>query len=118
MKFNKVLPVLSVVALSFALMAATYMAKSDHNTEKLAQANETPINQGLLQAGSSRQGEEDVLATSANETYGDASLHTAAWADTHSDVCLANYRQCLKGCDGATSCSNQCKVNYDNCMKQ
>jgi len=118
MKFNKVLPVLSVVALSFALMAATQMAKNDHNTEKLAQANETSINQGLLQARSSRQGESDVLATLANETYAGASLHTTTWADTHSDLCLANYKQCLKGCDGATSCSNQCKVNYDNCMKQ
>ncbi len=39
-------------------------------------------------------------------------------ADGHSDQCLANYKQCMKGCDGATSCSNQCQVNYDQCLKQ
>lgn len=39
-------------------------------------------------------------------------------ADTHADQCMANYKQCMKGCDGATSCSNQCQINYDNCMKQ
>ncbi len=44
-------------------------------------------------------------------------LHAMA-ADTHADQCMANYRQCMKGCDGATSCSKQCQVNYDNCMKQ
>ena len=39
-------------------------------------------------------------------------------ADSHSDACLWNYNTCMKGCDGATSCSNQCKTNYDNCLKQ
>jgi hypothetical protein len=39
-------------------------------------------------------------------------------ADAHSDACLWNYNNCMKGCDGATSCSAQCKVNYDNCMRQ
>ncbi len=39
-------------------------------------------------------------------------------ADAHSDACLWNRTQCLKGCDGASSCSNQCQVNYDNCMRQ
>ena len=41
-----------------------------------------------------------------------------ALADTHSDLCLANYNQCLKGCDGATSCTNQCAVNYNGCLQQ
>jgi hypothetical protein len=39
-------------------------------------------------------------------------------ADTHADICLANEQQCLTGCDGATSCSNQCAVNYQGCMSQ
>ncbi len=39
-------------------------------------------------------------------------------ADGHADICLANEQQCLKACDGFTSCSKQCKANYDGCMKQ
>ncbi len=35
----------------------------------------------------------------------------------HDQLCLDNYNQCIKGCDGATSCSQQCKVNYDKCMQ-
>jgi hypothetical protein len=42
----------------------------------------------------------------------------AAFISTHDQICLDNYNQCLKGCDGATSCSNQCKVNYDKCLQQ
>ena len=44
-------------------------------------------------------------------------LITPASAGPHEDACLWNYNQCMKGCDGATSCSNQCKTNYDNCMR-
>jgi hypothetical protein len=39
-------------------------------------------------------------------------------ADAHADVCLANEQQCLQGCAGATSCSNQCEANYQGCMSQ
>ena len=39
-------------------------------------------------------------------------------ADGHADICYDNEQQCLKGCDGATSCSNQCIANYDGCMAQ
>jgi hypothetical protein len=39
-------------------------------------------------------------------------------ADGHADICKENEQQCLKGCDGATSCSNQCVVNYNGCMAQ
>jgi hypothetical protein len=31
-------------------------------------------------------------------------------------VCKANYDQCMKGCDGASSCSNQCMTNYNGCL--
>lgn len=43
--------------------------------------------------------------------------HTHASAGGHDQLCLDNYNQCIKGCDGATSCSNQCKTNYDACMR-
>jgi hypothetical protein len=43
---------------------------------------------------------------------------TIRLADAHADACLWNYNNCMKGCDGAASCSNQCKVNYDGCMRQ
>jgi len=45
-------------------------------------------------------------------------LHASLPPDTHAQVCLTNEQNCLKGCDGATSCSNQCKVNYQKCMEQ
>jgi hypothetical protein len=32
-------------------------------------------------------------------------------------LCKANYDQCIKGCDGMASCSNQCTTNYNNCMR-
>jgi hypothetical protein len=31
-------------------------------------------------------------------------------------VCKANYDQCMRGCGGATSCSNQCMTNYNGCL--
>ncbi len=43
---------------------------------------------------------------------------TPAAAQSHADICQANYDQCIKGCDGATSCSNQCQVNKDGCNAQ
>ena len=32
-------------------------------------------------------------------------------------ICKANYDQCLRGCDGAVSCSNQCMTNYNGCLQ-
>jgi hypothetical protein len=50
---------------------------------------------------------------------GDNILLTArAHADDHAQICLNNYNQCLKGCDGATSCNNQCLTNYNGCLGQ
>ena len=31
-------------------------------------------------------------------------------------VCKANYDQCMRGCAGAQSCSNQCMTNYNGCL--
>ena len=39
-------------------------------------------------------------------------------AQTHADICLENEQQCLQGCDGAQSCSDQCGTNYEGCMNQ
>ena len=43
--------------------------------------------------------------------------HLRQLADGHSDACKANYDQCMKACDGMTSCSNQCQTNYNGCMQ-
>jgi hypothetical protein len=43
--------------------------------------------------------------------------HLRQLADQHADNCKANYDQCMKGCNGATSCSNQCQTNYNGCMQ-
>jgi hypothetical protein len=32
------------------------------------------------------------------------------------EVCKANYDQCMRGCAGAQSCSNQCMTNYNGCL--
>ena len=45
-------------------------------------------------------------------------LTTPVRADDHAQICLNNYNQCLKGCDGATSCNNQCLTNYNGCLGQ
>jgi len=37
-------------------------------------------------------------------------------AGGNAQACLDNYNQCLKGCDGATQCSNACKDNYNRCL--
>jgi hypothetical protein len=39
-------------------------------------------------------------------------------AQTHADICKQNYDNCMQGCAGATSCSNQCMTNYNGCMQQ
>jgi hypothetical protein len=39
-----------------------------------------------------------------------------AVAQTHDQICKANYDNCIRACDGATSCSNQCLVNYNGCL--
>jgi hypothetical protein len=38
-------------------------------------------------------------------------------ADQHADNCKWNYDQCVQGCAGATSCTNQCQTNYNGCMQ-
>ena len=66
-------------------------------------------------------------AALTSRTYGIVSLRSdggesrrsnVELADAHADLCKDNYDQCMKGCGGATSCSNECQTNYDNCMKQ
>jgi len=32
-------------------------------------------------------------------------------------ACKWNYDQCMKGCNGAQQCSNQCMANYTACLK-
>ncbi len=59
-----------------------------------------------------------VSYISPNATAQNGAFGLRRLADTHADVCLANEQQCLKACDGATSCSNQCEVNYQGCMSQ
>ena len=43
---------------------------------------------------------------------------TPAAAQSHADICQANYNQCINGCGGAQSCSNQCQTNKDQCNSQ
>ena len=51
-----------------------------------------------------------------SERYKAASSQVLGMTDAHADACKLNRDNCLKGCDGATSCSNQCVTNYDKCM--
>jgi hypothetical protein len=47
-----------------------------------------------------------------------ARRHAQRLADGHADICMANYTQCMNGCDGMSSCEGQCQANYDGCMSQ
>jgi hypothetical protein len=38
-------------------------------------------------------------------------------AGGYAALCKANYDQCIKGCDGIASCSNQCATNYSKCLQ-
>ncbi|MHB8254726.1 MAG: hypothetical protein ACYDEV_13745 [Acidiferrobacter sp.] len=44
-------------------------------------------------------------------------LITPARAMTHTDICVANRDQCLRGCDGMAQCSNTCEINYQGCLR-
>jgi hypothetical protein len=57
-----------------------------------------------------------IFIALAAVTAGVALITTASAGGGNPQMCLANYNQCLKGCDGATQCSNACKVNYDQCI--
>ena len=56
-----------------------------------------------------------VLLTLASLAIGYA-LVAPVSAQSHDQICLDNYNRCVKACDGATGCTNQCKANYDGCM--
>ena len=60
-----------------------------------------------------------ILALAFIGLGGGYMLHaTPAAAQSHADICQANYDQCIQGCAGATSCANQCQVNKDGCNAQ
>ena len=54
----------------------------------------------------------------ASAAFGYMMLATPVLANDHDDICQSNYNQCMNGCDGATSCSNQCLTNYNGCIGQ
>jgi hypothetical protein len=56
-----------------------------------------------------------VVLVLAGLVAGLASI-TPASAGGNAQACLDNYNNCMKGCDGAAQCSNQCKVNYNKCL--
>jgi hypothetical protein len=43
---------------------------------------------------------------------------TPAAAQSHAQVCQANYDQCAQACGGATGCTSQCQTNKDQCNSQ
>ena len=61
------------------------------------------------------------FGTSVSAAFGDhvgVTRHSLRLADGHADICMANYTQCMNGCDGMSSCEGQCQANYDGCMSQ
>jgi 3-methyladenine DNA glycosylase Tag len=102
-KVSTLLTILSLTAISFALTATTSTAKSQRNAEDSVTASV----QSSLQA-----------QTVVGERYDATFSQVIGMTDDHADACAYNRDVCLKGCDGATSCSNQCWINYNNCMKQ
>lgn len=102
-QLGTLLTILSLAAISFALTTTTSTATSQRNTGDAVTASA----QISLQA-----------QTFTSERYEVSSSQTLGWRDAHADACAYNRDVCLKGCNGATSCSNQCWTNYNNCMKQ
>jgi hypothetical protein len=99
-QLSTLLAILSLAAISFAFATTTSTAKSQRNTGDAVTASA----QSSLQA-----------QTVTSERY---EVSSSGWTDAHADACAYNRDVCLKGCNGATSCSNQCWTNYNNCMKQ
>jgi hypothetical protein len=102
-QLSRLLTILFLAAISFAFATTTSTAKSEPNTGAAVTASA----QSSLQA-----------QTVVGERYDAESSHMIGMTDAHADACAHNRDVCLKGCDGATSCSNQCWTNYNNCMKQ
>jgi hypothetical protein len=100
-KLCTLLTILSLAAISFAFAATTSTPKSQPNT-----GNAVTVS---VQSTSQAQ-------TVVGERYDVASSQMTRMPDAHADACAHNRDVCLKGCDGATSCSNQCLVNYQKCM--
>jgi|ERR1039458_1838821 hypothetical protein len=100
-KLGTLLTILSLAAISFAFTATTSTAKSQRSTGDEVTAS--------VQSSLPAQ-------TVVSERYDAASFQIIGMTDGHADACKWNRDNCLKGCDGATSCSNQCWTNYNKCM--
>jgi hypothetical protein len=98
-KLSTLLTMLSLAAISFALATTANTAKG--NTPDTATVNVLSSSQ---------------TQTVVSERYDGASFQVIGMMDAHADACRWNRDNCLKGCDGATSCSNQCWTNYNKCM--
>ena len=99
-QLSTLLTILSLAAISFAFTTTTSTATSQRNTGDAVTASAEPSLQ---------------VQTVTNERY---EVSAFGMPDAHADACAHNRDVCLKGCDGATSCSNQCWTNYNNCMRQ
>lgn len=100
---STLLTILSLAAISFAFAANTSIEKSPRNTGDAVTASA----QASLPA-------QSVVS----ERYDAVSSQTVGFTDAHADACRWNRDNCLKGCAGATSCSNQCLDNYNRCMNK
>lgn len=99
-QFSTLLTILSLAAISFAFATTTSTAKSQPNAGD------------AVTAGAQSSSQTQPVTAERYEV-------SASWmTDAHADACAHNRDVCLKGCDGATSCSNQCWTNYNNCMRQ
>src|SRR5271166_3227327 len=100
-KLSTLLTILSLTAISFAFAATTTGTKSQRSSGDSVTVS--------VQSPSQAQ-------TVVSERYEAASSQMVGMTDAHADACRWNRDNCLKGCDGATSCSNQCWTNYNKCM--
>ena len=96
-KMNTLLAILSLAAVSLAFAVTNSPAKDAAKAGVQASEQTQTVVTERLDAGSPQ---------------------AIASPDAHADACKWNRDNCLKGCDGATSCSNQCWVNYNKCMDQ
>jgi len=96
----------------FTILSLTVVSLAFATTANTAKGNTADTATVSVQSSLQAQQAQPVVS----EGYEAASSRVLGITDAHADACRWNRDNCLKGCAGATSCSNQCVTNYEKCM--
>jgi hypothetical protein len=101
----------TLAAVSFAAVAFTIITTHTWNIQAATPANSSLCQQSFI---GGHQCQTSMTPDGLLKNAGPARLAQ----DAHTQACQYNYNQCMTGCGGAASCSNQCKANFDGCLSQ